>query len=322
MKIAMISSWHVHARGYANDLRKREDCEIVAVWDERKAEGMKWAEDLNCPFVENYDDILNDKDIDGVVITSPTSMHTELIIRAANAGKHIFAEKVLALTYEDCCLIKDALKNSNSIFTISYPHRCRSGILCVKQLIDDGKIGDVTYARIRNVHDGSLRNWLPEHFYNKEQCGGGAMIDLGTHPVYLLNWFLGMPKKITSSFTHVTGREVEDNAVSVMEFDNGAIGVAETGFVSVYSPFSIEICGTKGVINLRGNDVSYVCAETEGKTVNVEQLPQALPAPIYQWVDSVLCGKEVLFGIDAAMSLTKIMQAAYKSQNTSEKVDV
>ena len=90
MKIAMISSWHVHAKDYAKQIMELSQCEIIAVWDENKEAGIKWANKLNCKFIEDYDLLLKDDSIEGVVINSPTVMHTELIIKAANAKKHIF----------------------------------------------------------------------------------------------------------------------------------------------------------------------------------------------------------------------------------------
>ena len=77
---------------------------------------------------------------------------------------------------------------------------------------------------------GSLADWLPPHFYNAKECGGGAMIDLGAHGMYLARWLLGKPVKITSTFNKLTGREVEDNAISVIEFENKALAINETSF--------------------------------------------------------------------------------------------
>lgn len=321
MNIAMISAWHVHAHDYAKQIMNNKNCEITAIWDEDVERGNKWAQELNCKFYEDYDMLSQDNSIDGVVIASPTSMHTDLIMKAANAKKHIFTEKVLALQVEDCTKIKQAIEKNNVIFTISFPHKCRNDLIAAKNIAGSGEIGQLTYARVRNVHNGSINDWLPQHFYNKEQCGGGAMIDLGAHSMYLLEWILGKPKSITSTFTNVTNRPVEDNAVCVIEFNNGAIGVSETGFVSSYNPFTLEISGTKGAILVR-NGVSYASEKTEGKWVNMEDLPDSLPTPIQQWIDSILNGTKPYFGIDDAISLTEIMEAAYQSFESGKKIEL
>ncbi len=310
MNIAMISLWHVHAKGYANEIKDTiKGGNVTAVWDENPTEGKKWADELGCTFFEDYDKLLEDSSIDGIVICSATSEHKSLIIKAANAGKHIFTEKVLAFSSCDCEEIKSAIERAGVTFTISFPHKCRAELLLAKKIADSGELGDITYARVRNAHNGSIAGWLPEHFYNKEQCGGGAMIDLGAHTMYLLEWFLGMPKKTSSVFTSVTGKGVEDNAVSVMEFSGGAIGVAETGFVSSNDPFTLDLAGTKGSLQVR-DGLSY-CTPATGGWIKAEELPDAMPSPLCQWVECVENKKKPLFDIEDAIKLTKMMELAY-----------
>ncbi len=312
MNFAMISNWHVHAKGYAKEINSIPGCKVTAVWNEDAKSGKEWAEELNCNFYESYDELLQDKSIDGVLINAPTNTHPEIIIKAAQAGKHIFTEKVLAITLEEAMQIKEAVEKSGVKFTISFPHRCRADILFAKNLAESGGLGTLTYARIRNAHNGSVADWLPAHFYDKTQCGGGAQIDLGAHGMYLLKWFLGMPKQVVSVFTNVTDRPVEDNAVSVLAFENGAIGVAETGFVSTSNPFTLELSGTEGTLLVREN-VRYANKSTEGKWVTAETLPEPLPNPIASWVDSIQNNTEALFNMDEAVALTEIMEAAYKA---------
>lgn len=320
MNIAIISYWHVHAEGYTKEILEKTDSKVIALWDEDKERGEKFAKEFGVRFYEDYDELLQNEEIHGVVITAPTSAHTTLILKAINAGKKVFSEKVLALTTQDCLEIKSTLNEHNADITLSLVKKCNSQFLFAKQLMDSGKLGRITYARIRNVHNGSIGDWLPMHFYNKEECGGGAMIDLGAHPMYLLNWLLGTPKTIQSLFTEITGHGVEDNAVSLIEFEEGAIGVSETGFVSVYSPTSLEVSGTKGTLLIK-DTIMYAAEETEGKWITVENLPEELPSPIVQWANEELINQEE-FGIDTAIMLTKIMEAAYQSYRMGEKVVV
>jgi len=210
------------------------------------------------------------------------------------------------------------VKASGKVFTISYPHRTFPTLRAVKALMDSGKLGRVTYARVRNVHNGSSANWLPPHFYDKAQCGGGAMIDLGSHPMYTLYWLLGEPKSITSTFTQVTNRGVEDNAVSVIEFADGKIGVSETGFVSECNPYTLEVSGTDGAVMVHGDSVQWGGKATEGKWVDLE-LPEKEPLPIDQWIDAVVNGKPSPFTIDEAVMLTRLMDGAYKAFETGAK---
>lgn len=323
VRVAMISGWHVHAMGYANYLAANPNCEIVAVWDEMPARGIEWASDLKCKYYESYEELLANDEIDAVAICAPTSMHAELMIAAANAKKHIFTEKVLTLTNKDAKAVKRAIKKNKVHFTISFPHKTDKAVLFAKDLVDTGKLGSITYMRVRNVHSGSISDWLPAHFYNKEQCGGGAMIDLGAHPMYLINWFLGDPKYVMSAFTSVTKRPVEDNAVCLLEYKNGTIGVSETGFVSIADPYTIELSGTKGYLRISGGSLSYSCPDTDNKRVKVTEFTNSCPQPLDYWIDSIINNTpNEKFGIEEAISLTEIMTAAYKSASSGKKIKV
>mgnify|MGYP000058453986 CR=1 FL=1 len=312
MNIAMLSCWHVHAPEYAREIAAFPGAKITAVWDEDPARGRKWADELGCLFVADYQAILDDPAIDGVAVCTPTNLHGEIMIRAANAGKHIYTEKVLALTNEEADAIAEAVARNHVHFTISFPHKTNPKLLYIKQMLTDGKLGPVTYARVRNVHSGAVKNWLPAHFYDPTQCGGGAMIDLGAHPMYLLEWLLGHPKKVASMFTKVTGRPVEDNAVSVIEFENGAVGVSETGFVSTCDPYVVEVSGTEGYVHLIGDTLRYRTEETNGNWVEVCQVPEKPSSAIFYWLTSIRDNTEnTRFTIDDAVALTRIMVAAY-----------
>ena len=309
LKTAILSSWHVHAKEYTQQLQARPDVNVTAIWDEDSERGQKFAKDLNLSFEPDLDKLLA-SDIGAVCVNAPTNMHCEIMVKAANAGKHIFTEKVLALTKDDCLAVKAAVDSAKVKFCISFPHRCMPHNLFAKKVVDSGKLGKITLLRVRNAHSGASAGWLPPHFYDQKQCGGGAMIDLGAHPMYLIHWLMGMPEQVSSAFTSVTGCAVEDNAVSLMKYSGGAIAVSETGFVSGHSPFMLEIYGTDGTLIINGRDVKLATGP-EGFE-DQKQLPDALPKPIEQFVDGVLYNKEIVFGMDDAISLTDMMVAAYK----------
>jgi predicted dehydrogenase len=321
MNVALISGWHVHAGEYFNRFNKNPNSQITAVWDEIPQRGKAFAEKNGSRFYECYDELLADPTIDAVCITSPTNLHPDLMIKAAKAGKHIFTEKVLAIAPEDARAIAAAVKEAGVAFTICFPHESEPPFLVIRDLLDSGKLGKITYAKFRKAHTGSIDNWLPDFFYDKEQCGGGAMMDLGAHPMYLLEWALGKTKAVTSTFTDMTGRGVEDNAVSVLEFEGGAIGVSETSFVSWGNPLVFEISGTNGWLLMTDSEIRYQTRESGG-WVTPELPPRALH-PVDYFVDCVVNGKVgTMYTVDEALNLTLLMDAAYKSAETGTKVAV
>ena len=128
-----------------------------------------------------------------------------------------------------------------------------------------------------------------------------------------MEWFLGKPTRVVSAFTNYTPREVEDNAVTVLSYENGALGVAETGFVSVNTPFTLELGGTKGTLTVR-DGVTYATEATGGKWVeaSASEYPSVLPSALQQWVSACNDGAEIIFDIDLAVSLTEVMAMAYE----------
>lgn len=319
MKAAVIGTWHVHTREYAEALMKNPKVTVACVWDDNQERGRKFAEEMGLPFEPDLQKIWDDASIDSIQVTTATCQHKDVLIGAARAGKNIFTEKVLATTNEDAQEIKAAVVESGVKFTISYPHKTWPTLKAAKELVESGKLGQITYARVHNAHNGSSADWLPPHFYDAAQTGGGAMMDLGAHPMYTLNWFMGKPKSVVSLFTEVTHRTVEDNAVSVLEFENGAIGVSETGFVSSGMPYVLEMSGTKGSLLVQNEKLEYSCTETEGKLVEKKNLPQPSTMPIDAWVDAVCGGGEAPNGIDDAVALTEFMVGAYESYKTGKK---
>lgn len=314
LKVAMISGWHVHASGYANELKKMNDkVEIGAVWDENPERGISWAKELEVPFIKDLDELLADENIDGVVVNAPTNRHCDIIVAACRAKKHIFTEKVLAPTVKEAKSIEGAVRENNVKFCISFPHRTIPYNLFAKKVVEEGAIGDVTLMRVRNAHNGSIGDWLPAHFYDPIACGGGAMMDLGAHPMYLIHWIMGKPVSISSVFTNYTDRTVEDNAVSLLAFENGAIAVSETGFVSSDSPFSMELYGTGGSLMIGGPDKSVKLKTKDSDWTTPRDMPPALPSPLEQWVEGVINDKKIHFGIEDAVALTQIMDGAYRS---------
>lgn len=312
MRVGILGVWHVHAPDYAR--HALEHAELVGFFesDDLLAEKFIGKMGMSIPRFGSVKELL-DSDIDGVIVCSASNSHADDITTAARAGKQIFTEKVLALTDEDCDKIDAALKENGVRLTISLFQKYLAPRRTVKAVCDSGELGKINYVRFRNCHSGSVMDWLPDHFYSQKQCGGGAMIDLGAHGMYLIDWILGMPESASSVFTisHDNPRNcdgVEDNAVTVMKYADGAIAINETGFVSKYSPVTLEVFGEQGYVRMQDKCVVKCTSETDGKAVEVA-LVEDLPLPIVQFLKGeILDG----CGIEEAKNLTHMMVMAYK----------
>lgn len=327
LKVAMLSKWHVHAEGYARDLVSTGKAQVTCVWDEKAERGAEWAQRLGVDFVADLDELLARDDVDAVCCNTPTTMHTQVLIKAAKAGKHIFTEKTLACTVKECEDIEKAIKENGVKFVISMPHKAWPVIKFAKEHIANGDFGTVTNVRIRNAHDGVSGKWLPEYWFVKEDCAGGAMMDLGCHPMYLLSYLCGEPKKITGIANSVMGTPVDENAVSVIEFKNGVIGVSETSFLAYSSPYTVEVHGTDGILLWTNKDGAKYKTKETAKLINgfvsVDRLPESSENPINAFVNACVEGKEIPeeYGTKSAIDLARLLEATYIAYETGKTID-
>jgi 1,5-anhydro-D-fructose reductase (1,5-anhydro-D-mannitol-forming) len=330
IRLAILSFWHVHAKDYSKQAAEHPDTEIVAVWDDQPERGRAAAQAWGGQYEEDLSSLLARDDIDAVVVVTPTNQHREVMIAAARAGKHIFTEKVLAPTVRECHEILAAVDQAGVKLTVSLPRLYTGYTQAIQAILAEGQLGDLTLVRTRLSHHGAVSTpenpsgWLPNHFFNLEQCAGGAMIDLGCHPMYLARLFLGMPESVSSRYGYVTGRAVEDNAVAVLSYPTGALGIVEAGFVNRFSPFTIEVHGTEGSLlyGTPGSVLQLRSARAPGadKQWTSAELPPDRPSAFHQWVGHIQQGTTATENIQMALDLTRLMEASNLSARGGQPV--
>lgn len=312
MKVAICGTWHVHAGHYTNVAKMTDGVEVIGVYEENEQWKCDFAKALDIPAFDTFEDLLA-SDADMVIVCTSTNKHPYYMCKIAEAKKDIFTEKVLALTVKECEEIKKAVEDNGTKLVISFVHKCSGGVRTVKKLIADGAVGKVNYVRFRNAHGGSFADWLPEHFYDKEMCGGGAMIDLGAHGMYIINDILGLPEKYSTTFNVYAPVPknkdmVEDHVVTVMSYKNGAIAINETGFVSPATPCMLEVGGECGFVSYceeRGVELSN---ESTGYDLKKIEMLADIPEPLEQMLSGKIAEG---CGIDEAIDLTRMMCGVY-----------
>jgi predicted dehydrogenase len=331
IRVGLLSFWHVHAPEYARYAAENPNTQIVAVWDEQPERGQAEAGKRNARFYNTLDELLA-SDVDAVVVDTPTSMHRDVMVAAAQAGKHIFTEKVLAPTLRECNEIVAAVDQASVKLLVSLRRYYAGYTKAIKQILDQGQLGDVTLVRIRDAHNGAVptaqnpKGWLVDHFFNKAETHGGAMIDLGCHPMYLTRYFAGMPESVSATYGYHTRREVEDNAVVTLSYPEGRIGVVETGFVSSYSPFTIEICGTEGslIYGIPQGRLQMKSNKTGGReepwTIQDDVPGDRGPAAFEEWIGLIQNDTTAPENRQLALDLSALMEAANLSAENGRAV--
>ena len=178
--------------------------------------------------------------------------------------------------------------------------------------------------RMRTAHGGSLLGWLPEYWYDVEKGWwrrhDGSGLPSHVHGADLL----GKPVRIASMFNTTCAPEpAEDNAVSVVEFQNKAIAVLETSFVSPWQAECFELLGTEGALVAVGRDVK-IRSNSFGVDgwVTVDKLPDPRPMAMRMWFDGILNGSPIPFDTAKGEKLTELLENAYVSHREQRIVEI
>ncbi|WP_062237126.1 Gfo/Idh/MocA family protein [Fictibacillus sp. FJAT-27399] len=330
INVALLSKWHVHAKDYAKEASENKDINISVVWDENSERGEQWAQELGVPFEADLENVFSDSSIQGVIVTTPTTAHTEIITAATRHGKHIFTEKVLAPTVKECDEIFSAVEEAGVQLMVSLPRLTERFYLYAQKILDEGCLGNLTSIRCRVAHHGAVpteesqHGWLPGQFFNKEEAGGGALIDLGAHPIYLSNRLGGKVKAVTARLQQTNRHDVDDNAVVIVEFESGALGTIETGFLSYGCPDQLELYGTEGTLLIENREPRELISdrvEKEGVIMS-DQLPKALPSAMEQWVAAITNNTAPAITKEDIRNLTLVNEAAALSHKEGRRVEL
>ena len=317
LRVALVGAWHVHANDYARDCENNPYAQLVSVWDDVVERGQQAAEKWNVPFEADLDAVLADPELDGVIITTATSQHLDVMQKVITAGKHIYTEKVLAATPSDAQAIADVASEANIVLTVSLPRLYTGYTKAIEEILAAGELGDLSYIRVRVSHDGAVRRdgtpqWLPDTFFDRSEAMGGAMIDFGAHPYYLVHRFAGLPESITASYLSVSGHEVEDQALVVCNYHNRLTGVAEASFLGGAIGMWIEIHGSDGSLLFDFDD--GLRTKRRGENVwTTREVPADGVTPFDRWVDHIPRGEQDPENVAEALALTKMAAAAERS---------
>ncbi len=195
----------------------------------------------------DYKEFLN-QDFDVLYIGSANYNHYWQVIEAAKAGKHILCEKPLSLTSEQAKEMVDVCKENNVFLTVNYVHRYHPLSVKAKEILDKSMIGTIVMISASfNIDFKPNDNFR----FIKEQSGGGALRDLGTHMIDLLRFFGGEITEV-KGFTDnlVYNSEVDDFATGLFKFEKSGYGFINVSFNSQNAFNRIEITGSTGSISI------------------------------------------------------------------------
>ena len=236
----------------ADGLKDAQYCRLAGIVTGSPAKALQWQKDYNIPQkniydYKNFDEIVNNKDIDLIYVVLPNAMHKEFVIRSAKAGKHVITEKPMATAVKDCEEMINACKNAGVQLAVGYRLHYEPTHLEIKRLGQEKVFGQVRmieaslgYKTYDTTHktetsDSFNINAPSEWRLKMVMSGGGPLMDLGIYCVQSCRYVLGEePISVTAQFGAINNKtrfqEVEESITWQMEFPSGAISTCTSSY--------------------------------------------------------------------------------------------
>jgi predicted dehydrogenase len=221
---------------------------LVSVFSNSKERAQAIADKYSVPNnFNNYSEFLK-SDIDTVYIASANYHHYYQVIEAARAGKHILCEKPIALTSAQAEEMVKTCEANNVWFAVNYPIRFHPIITKAKELLDSQILGKLVSINVHyNIDYPPGTNFR----FQKEQSGGGAFRDLGTHMIDLLRFFGGEISSINGVYDNIIYKsQVDDYGMGIVKFEESGYGAFNVSYNNIKGFNRIEILGHRGAIGI------------------------------------------------------------------------
>jgi predicted dehydrogenase len=267
--IAFVGVGHIHTPGFIKSVKARSnEIRVKYVWDHDAARAKKRAEEVGAPVAE-LATIWGDKDVKGVIITSETKWHEELVPPAAKAKKHMFVEKPMGMGAKDGYAMLKVIEKAGVMFQTGYFNRGNPAYLFLREQVQKGTFGKIVRVHGSNCHNGALGGWFDTEWRwmaDPAQAGVGAFGDLGTHMLDIMLWLLGDVTTATGSMNKGTGRygDCDEVGEGLMTFANGTVGALSAGWDDLADPVSLLISGTEAHATVINGELFFKANKVEG----------------------------------------------------------
>ena len=180
---------------------------------------------------ESFEEVLEDPEVEAVLLATPHSLHREMCVAAAEAGKHIFVDKPFTLNVADGKAAVNAAKAAGVVLQVGHNRRRQPATRRLKQMIDNGELGMVHYAEANLSYPKGLNprgGWRAE----PSESPAGGMTGLGVHMADNLNYLLGKPVRVAAFSKQVVGvSRLDDVTTATIEYDSGPLAFLATSMV-------------------------------------------------------------------------------------------
>ncbi len=332
---------------HAKAIVQAKGARLIAVCDVDENRLNSTAQEFNVKGYKDYDEMLNDPEVEVVNICTPSGMHADMAIKAVRAGKHVIVEKPVDISVEKIDKLIEEGHRAGVKMSGIFQSRFTPLNKRIKKAIDEGRLGKLTgihglvlWWRAPSYYQGPHGSWKGTWSVD----GGGSLMNQGIHTVDLIQWFGGRVKSVYGSFG-VFGHDIEaeDKTVAVLKFENGALGTLTTT-TAAYPGLStyMYIHGPKGSIakeddtlkiwKIQGEDMQkeeeymlslYGPKEKRGITTSSDPMAVGSTGHVGQvedMVQAIVEDREPYITIESAKHAVQIVNAIYESGRTGKEI--
>lgn len=290
----------------------------------------------------DYRDVIADESVEAVVIAVPHPLHVQIGLEALAAGKHLLMQKPLTGSLDEARKFAAAVEASDRV-VLALPHFGPDIFVC-RRLVAEGVIGRPSGAHCRVSHGGpevyyaEVRDSFEESgsdlwFFRKDEASVGALFDMGVYAVAALVAALGAVSFVQGmARTLDKPTELEDTATLLLEFRNGVVATAETGWVDPARSRELRIHGSLGKLTTPGHAGAALTRWEPGSFTreDVPSIPHALELsgedrgnPHEHWLACIRAGRQPeLSHVWAALHVTEVLLAGLESARTGRRQEV
>lgn len=251
------------AKVIADGARRSPDLHLVSCFTRDPERRAAFVSSYGCRQTESLDALLADDEVEGVMITTPNDTHADLIIRAAQAGKHVYTEKPISNSLGDAHRIVEACHVNGVRLAVGHSARQLGPVRKIRQMIDEGTLGEVSLIEANFSNDRGLELTPDRWRWFKDKSPGGPLIQLAVHHIDTLQSLFGPIDSVSAHLRKLyTRAEVDDLALLICGFERGPVAYIGTSW-STAGVYSINVYGSGGAAYYHADFAYWSSGETD-----------------------------------------------------------
>jgi len=293
---------------------KSKKIKIVSCYSRSKKKRVNFSKKFKTEYHNSYNSLIEDKNIDAVLLTTPHSLHAKHTIKALQNGKHVFVEKPMATKSIDAKEMLKAAKKYNKKLAVGHNRRFSSVFNFIKNLNDQNKIGKVLHLDANFSAPGALSYKKTFWRANRKESPGGAIAGLGIHMIDLMCILGGKVKSIQSLVRkYAVNVNMDDTTSAIFEFTNECTGNLTTLFACPYIS-TLNVYGTNMNIFSQIDSNNVIITNKKGRVKNLNLIDKdTLFLELQEFADSCINNKTYRIDNNEAIHSVEIMEAIVES---------